>query len=553
LPQPTQLQFIPLGGLGEFGANVMVYRWGADCLVVDAGLMFPGEEHHGVDVVLPDLSFLDACGELHGVVLTHGHEDHVGALPYLIARHDVPVYASPYTLGLVRSRLGEHDLPRSQDLRALDGGPRRLGPFTVEGFPVTHSIPQSRLLVVRTPAGTVVHTADYKLDPGPDRRESTDVERLARLGREGVDVLLGDSTNADRPGRTPSEASVAAAIEPLVADAPGRVIVSTFSSHVERIRNLGHIAARHGRKLALVGASLERHAEVAERLGLLSLPAGSRALPDEVETLAPDRLLIVAAGSQAEPMSALSRIALGRHRQVRLEPQDRVIHSARVIPGSEKSIGRTINNLLRRGAEVITAADAPVHVSGHASRDELHEMIVRLQPRYLLPIHGEYRQLLAHARLAAEAGLDRSRVLLADSGDVVALGDAGLAIVDRVHVGHVFLDATFDEVDRAVLRDRRRLADDGVVVPVVAVHRESGAVNGYPRIMARGFVPIGEDGDADLLTEARRVVVESLDEATSEERRDEALLRARIQSELRRFLRRRTRRSPLVVPVILEL
>jgi ribonuclease J len=544
---------VALGGLGEFGMNLTVYRWGDDCLVIDAGVMFPGEEHLGINVVIPDLSFLEDCGTLHGVVLTHGHEDHVGALPYLLSRHDVPVYASPYTLGLVRHRLAEHEDLGRGDLHALGDKPVTLGPFTVEALPVAHSIPQSRMLLVRTPIGNVLHATDFKLDPDPVDGVGTDLDRLAQLGREGVLLALSDSTNADRPGRTPGERNVAAAIEPLVARATGRVFVTTFASHVHRIQLLGQLAARHGRKLALVGASLERHAGVAEGLGLLTLSSGSHVSADELGGMPPERALIVASGSQGEPMSALARIAVGKHRQAEIGAGDLVIHSARVIPGNEKSIARMINHLLRRGAEVITAADAPVHVSGHAAADELQELLRLVRPRFLIPIHGEYRQLAAHAQLAVNTGLECSRIQLADSGDVVAVSPESISIVDRVHVGQVFIDATLDEVDLSILRDRRRLAGDGIVVPVVAVHRESGAVNGYPEIMTRGFVPISEDGDEHLMAEARRVVAESLADATPEERSDEGLLRVRIQSELRRFLRRRTNRRPLVIPVILEL
>jgi ribonuclease J len=547
------LQFIPLGGLGEFGMNVMVYRWGDECMVVDAGMMFPGEGHLGIDVVIPDLSFLDACGTLHGLVLTHGHEDHIGALPYLLQRHDVPVYASPYTLGLVRRRLRERAGSGGRKLHSLDDGPVTLGPFVVEALPVAHSIPQSRMLVVRTPIGCVVHTADYKLDPDPVDGVGTDLARLARLGREGVLAVLSDSTNADRPGTTPGERSVAAAIDALLARAPGRVIVTTFASHVHRVLLLGQLAARHGRKIALVGGSLQGHADVAEGLGLLRLPHGARILPDKIMDLPARSTLVVASGSQGEPLSAMARIALGKHRQVQLDTGDLVIHSAREIPGNEKSIARMINHLMRRGAEVVTSAEAAVHVSGHAAADELRTLLDVLRPRFVVPIHGEYRQLTAHARLAVDEGIDRARVQVADSGDVIALTGDEISVVDRVHVGQVFLDGTADEVDLAVLHDRRRLAGDGIVVPVVALRRESGAVDGYPEIVARGFVPIHEEGDGRLMADARRVVAESLADATPEERGDESLLRARIQTELKRFLRRRTNRRPLVIPVILEI
>jgi ribonuclease J len=408
------------------------------------------------------------------------------------------------------------------------------------------------MLEVRTPLGRVVHTADFKLAPNPSG-ESVDLERLARMGRDGVLALLSDSTNADRPGVTPGESSVEDGIESLVEGAGGRVVVTTFASHIQRIQMLGRIAARHGRSLALIGAALERHADLAEELGMLPLPPGSRIPADAIMKLPPGRVLVVASGSQGEPMSSMARIALGQHRHVELEPGDLVIHSAREIPGNEKSIARMTNHLLRRGARVVSGSDAAVHVSGHAARDELREVLELLRPRFVVPIHGEYRQLAAHADLAVESGVDRVRVQIADSGDVIAVSREGISVVDRVHVGQVFLDATLDEVELAVLRDRRRLAEDGIVVPVVAVHRESGTADGYPEIMSCGFVPIQGDNDAPLLDEIRGVVATSVADASAEERADEALLRTRIQSELKRFLRRRTNRRPLVIPVILEI
>ena len=554
MSNPTQLQIIPLGGLGEFGMNLMVYRWGRDCLIVDAGMMFPGEEHLGIDVVIPDLSFLDDCGTLHGVILTHGHEDHIGALPYLLSRHDLPTYATPYTLGLIEARLSEHEALGHRELRVLpDSAPLELGPFTVETVAAAHSIPQARMLVLHTPLGTVVHTADFKIDPDPVDGVGTDLTRLTQLGQQGVLALLADSTNADRPGRTPGEQTIVPAFDRLVASCTGRVLVTTFSSHVHRVQLLGRIAQRHGRKLALVGTSLNRHVDVAERLGLFDLPPNLRVGAENVKQLDPRQVMMVVSGSQGEPMSAMARIAVGRHPQIEVRPGDLIIQSARQIPGNEKSISRMINHLLRRGAEVVTPAEAAVHVSGHGARDELRQLLELLRPRFLIPIHGEFRQLVAHLRLALECGLERDHVQLADSGDVITLDGQRITIDDHVHVGRVFIDATLDEVDLAVLRDRRQIAGDGIVVAVVALQRESGAVNGYPEIVARGFVPIAEGGNENLMHEARKVVADSLADATPEERGDETLLRSRIRSELKRFLRRRTKRRPLIIPVILEL
>jgi len=551
----SHLEVIALGGLGEFGMNMTVYRWGGDCLVVDAGMMFPGSEHLGVDVVIPDMSFLDDCGTLHAIVLTHGHEDHIGALSYLLARRDLPVYATPFTAGLVERRLTEHGIAAGRRILPLPaaGEASRLGPFVLETITAAHSIPQARMLVLRTPAGIVVHTADFKLDPSPLDEEGTDLARLAAIGGEGVLLLLSDSTNADRPGFTPGERSVVAALDRLLAGASGRVVVTTFSSQIQRIGALGRLAARHGRRLALAGTSLQGHAEVADRLGLLRLPPDVRVGLESAGEIEPRRLLVIAGGSQGEPMSAMARIAVGKHRHVAIGEGDLAIHSAREIPGNEKSIGRMINHLMRRGAEVVSARDAAVHVSGHASQDELRLLLRLLRPRFFVPIHGEYRQLRAHARLAAEAGLDAGRICLADTGDVIAVGPAAIGIGGRVRVGQVMIDGTLEEIDWTVLRDRRRIAGDGIVVPVVAVDRASGSVNALPEIIARGFGPIGEHTDDELMLEARQVVAATLRDASPEERTDEGLLRARVQGDLRRFLRRRTQRQPLVIPVIVEL
>jgi ribonuclease J len=531
----------------------MVYRVGRECLVVDAGMMFPGAEHLGVDVVIPNLSFLDACGTIHGVVLTHGHEDHIGALPFLLARHDVPVWGTRYTLELVSSRLTEHDISIRPRLTPLPESPSslRLGPFEIEALPVAHSIPHAVALVVRTPVGTIVHTADFKLDPFPPDGVTVDLGVLSRLGDEGVLALLSDSTNADRAGFTAGESTVGPPLDALIAAAPRRVFVTTFSSNIARIQQVTDIAARHGRRVALLGSSIVEQAEIAQRLGLLRVAAGSRVSAEEAMELPAESTLFLATGSQGEPLSALARLAIDRHREARIEEGDLVLHSARIIPGNEKSIGRLINHLLRRGAEVVTGMDAPIHVSGHPCSDELRTMLRLLRPRFLIPIHGEYRQLLAHARLGRDAGLPADRVLLAESGDVLALDADEGRIVDRVAVGQVFIDDALEEVDTTVLRDRRHLAGDGIVVPVVAIHRDSGAVNGTPEVVSRGF--LSEIDQEEILREAGAVVASSLADASDDERTDEVLLKARIQSGLKRFFRKRTQRRPLIIPVIVEL
>ena len=547
------LEIIPLGGLGEFGMNLMVYRFGDDCIVVDAGMMFPGAEHLGVDVVIPNLTFLDDCGRIHGVILTHGHEDHIGALPFLLARREAPVWGTPYTLGLAEARLREHEPSLDRLLRPFPdtGPPLQLGPFRVEWMPVTHSIPQSVLLVLGTPVGTIVHTADFKLDTATFCGWGTDLASLARLGERGVLALLADSTNADRPGFTPGEHTLEPELEAQIASARGRVFATTFASNVQRLQTLCDVAARHGRRVAWVGASMERHTEVAERLDLIRIPAGLRVSPEGAMELPPERALFLVTGSQGEPLSALARIAVDKHREVAASPGDRVLHSARTIPGNERSIGRMVNHLLRRGAEVVSELDAPIHVSGHPAADELRLLLDLLRPAFLIPMHGEYRQLQAHAKLGRAWGLAQESVVLADSGDVIALTDRTCRVVGRVPVGQVFIDASLEEVDFQMLRDRKQLAGDGLVIPVVAIDRDGASSPGAIEIVTRGFAHEGEGNG--LAQEARQVVHQLLAEATAEERTDEGLLEARLHAELRRFIRRRTQRRPLIIPVILEL
>ena len=547
------LEIIPLGGLGEFGMNLLVLRLGDDCLVVDAGMMFPGAEHLGVDVVIPNMEFLDDCGTIHGLLLTHGHEDHVGAVPFLLARRDVPVHGTPYTLGVVRGRLSEHELDSGVELRELspDGGPLDLGPFRVETLPVTHSIPQSMLLVVRTPVGTVVHTADLKLDPFPIGGRGTDLGALAKLGDEGILALLADSTNAERPGFTAGERNVGPALDALMAGAPRRVLVTTFASNIHRIRQVIDVAARRGRRVAVVGSSMLGHVDLAERLGLLDFPAGTRIAPEDAMALPPEQALLLVTGSQGEPTSALARIAVDRHQEVAVDDGDLVIHSSRTIPGNEKSVGRMLNHLLRRGARVVTENDARVHVSGHASQDELRLLLHLVRPSFLVPVHGEHRQLAAHAAIARECGFDEDDVVLAESGDVISLSDRRCVRVGRVPVGHVYIDAALEEVDLAMLRERRQIAGDGIVVVVVSVDRAGAGLKGPPEIVSRGFVAESE-GDG-VLHEAQAAAARALADLSREERADEGLLKARVQSEVKRFLRRRTQKRPLIIPVIVEL
>ena len=546
-----QLEIVPLGGLGEFGMNLMLYRWGDDCLIVDAGMMFPGGYLPGVDFVLPDLSFLDEAGQLHGVVLTHAHEDHIGAVPHLLDRHDVPVWGSRYTIELLRQRFAQRESETTPDFRCFPPSPEsiRIGPFGVEAIPVAHSVPQSRLIALDTPVGRVVHSGDFKLDPAPPDGEGTDTRRLIELGRQGVLALLSDSTNAECPGTTPGEATVHRGLDSVLAHATGRVVLTTFASNVQRLAGLAKLAERHGRRLALLGAAVNLHAEIAQQLDLLPVRPGVRIAGDKLAELPPDQVLAVAGGSQGEPLSAMSRIAAAQHRDISLEPGDTVIHSARIIPGNEKSIGRMINRLLRQGAQVITAGDAPVHVSGHASTGELQQLLEWLKPCWFVPIHGEYRQLHAHVRLAVAAGLEPQRVLLAESGDRIRIDKTTFEIAGQVPVGRTYMEAAGDEVAWELLRDRRKSSNDGVVVAVVDIDEHGGTTKGYPWIVTRGFTPNVND-EGEMLERSRQAIADALEEAPARERGDAAALETRIELHLRRCIRRNVQRYPLIIAMV---
>jgi len=553
LPHSPYLEAIPLGGLGEFGVNLMLYRLGREGLLVDVGMGFPGPAAFGVDVVLPDLSFLEDCGTLHAVVLSHGHDDHIGGLRHLLARHDLPVYGPPHALALARERLAEAPDFAGARLQPLPGAdaPVQLGPFAVGSLAVAHSIPHARMVLLRTPLGSVLHTADFKLSGRTHLGETTDLDALSALGEEGLLALFADSTNADRPGTTPAERLACETLAEQIRGCRQRVLVCCFASHIERLAALGSIAEREGRKLALIGGSLCAQAELAQRLGLLRFPPGVQQSVERVMALPRRQALIVASGSQGEPRSAFARVARDDHHEVSLDPDDLVIHSARIIPGNERQVGRRLDALLQRGVRVVTAADVPVHVSGHASRDELAELLARTRPRYLVPIHGEQRQLCAHAALARDCGLPAERLRVARSGDLLAVGPRELAVVDRVHVGRVQVDADMAPVAPALLAERRRIAEEGIVLPVLAVDRTQGTIQEI-RIVSRGFAP-GANGSSDALwEEARRVVARSWTEASPRERDDARLFEERLRVELRRFLRRRTRRRPLIQPVIVE-
>ncbi len=550
------LQVIPLGGLGEFGMNSLALRYGDDILVIDAGMMFPEEELPGVDIVTPDFTYLVENREhVRAVILTHGHEDHIGAVPFLLADLSVPVYGTAFTLALVERRLEEHELERLPPLHKVRPGDRvEIGPFRVEFIHVTHSVMHSVALAITTPLGVVIHTGDFKVDPTPTDNELFDLHALADYGRRGVLLLLSDSTNVDRPGYTESERAVRPRFEDILNRAGRRVVVSCFSSSIHRIQQLIDLAVEFRRKVAFLGRSMLHVTEIAHSLGLLRIPDGVLLRPHEIMQVPPDKVLVIISGSQGEPMSALSRVAVDDHRHLSVEPGDTVVLSARIIPGNEKAIYRMINHLSRRGAEVwYGSMNPPVHVSGHASQEELKLMLNLVRPRFFVPIHGEYRQLARHVSLAAhlrDLGLEEAFVL--ETGETLVIDERGARKGERVPVGRVCIDSgSLDEVvEDVVIRDRRHLAEDGFVLPIIAIDKHTGKTEGMPEIVSRGFVT-GEDG-SELLQQARQVVLRALESSTAEQRTDWGVVREKIRAELRRFIARQTSRRPLIVPVILE-
>jgi ribonuclease J len=547
----ASLRYIPLGGLGEVGLNMWALEWEGQVLVVDAGLMFPHEEMLGVDLVLPDPTYLlDPGRKVLGVFLTHGHEDHIGGLPFLLKRLNVPVYGTAITLGLAKPRLREHRVMREADLRTVRLGDRvQLGPFRVETIPVCHSIPDAAALAIETPIGRVVYTSDFKLEQDPPWGHGTDVERFRRLGDEGVLLLLSDSTNAEREGFSGSERELLPRFQRIFNEAPGRIVVATFASNIHRIQLAVRLAAEHGRRVALAGRSLRNAFATARELGHLEVPEG---LVARLEDVTDDpRLVLLTAGSQGEPVSALSRFAARRHPVVNVREGDWVIISARPIPGNERMVHHTIDNLYRNGAaRVFYPEYEHVHVSGHAHRGELREMLRLTRPHFFIPVHGEYRQLRHHADLALEGGIPADRVLVLEDGRVVELTPDSIHANEESVAGLVFVDGLgIGDVEQVVLRDRRHLASDGMLVATVGIDRDSGALRTGPDLITRGF--IDPELSEELLAEAREAVVRAV---TGMGRRpDPTLLQEAIHDAVARVLWKRTHRKPMIIPLLTEL
>lgn len=552
LAQPVDV--VPLGGLREFGMNTMAITCGQTTIVIDAGVMFAEPELPGVELVVPDLDYLEGLGhKVAAVFLTHGHEDHIGGLPYLMPLVDGPVYGSRLALALVESRLEQHGIATRGRLAPVQPRDRiTVGPFTIECLRVTHSMPDCLALAIHTPAGVLVHTGDFKIDLTPLDGQTTDLHRLAELGQQGVLALFGDSTNVDRPGVAGSERDVIDGFEEIFSSTAGKIMVAMFASSIHRMQILVDLAAQFDRRVAFVGRGVVDNSETAQRLGYLRVPAGVQIRDAEVRNLAPGDVVCITTGSQGEPMAALSRIAIDDHRAVKVGGDDVVVFSARSIPGNERAIGRVMNHLAMRGAEIIYEGQKHVHVSGHGSVEEIKLMHAMVRPRYFVPIHGEYRQLARHARVAQEVSRHRTGILIADNGDIIRFDGIGAVIAGRAVVGRRLIDGTrTGEVADEVLRDRRHLAGDGLVLAMLAINHQTGELAGVPEIITRGFVV--DEASASLLRDPSGLIREAIRAAPLEERTDVGLLQERVRVELQKVLRRKAGRRPLIVPVVMEI
>jgi ribonuclease J len=556
---PATLEVVPLGGLGEFGMNMMALSWEDTTIIVDAGVMFPDPDQLGVDLIIPDATYLEARGDkVKALILTHGHEDHIGGVPHVLPLFSGPVYGTPFTLALLEPKLEEHEIDAKDRLKPVK--PREtvaVGPFTIEFIRVTHSMPDCVALAITTPVGIIVHTGDFKIDQTPIDGEHFDLHRFAQLGDQGVLALFADSTNIDRPGFTGPETDVIDGFEEVFTSTHGKLVVATFSSSIYRMQILVDLAAQFDRKVAFIGRSIDRNSEIAQRLGYLRIPSGMRIRDVDIQNYASQDVLCITTGSQGEPQAALPRISIDDHRYVKIGEDDTVVFSARAIPGNEKAIARTMSHITRRGADIITPAMKRVHVSGHGNAEELKLVLSLVRPKYFVPVHGEYRQLAQHARVAKRvmSGADRRvQVLLAEDGDIIQFDRQGARIAGKAPTGRVLIDVTrLGEVGEEVLRDRRHIAADGVVVAMVAISRQTGELVGEPEIVARGFVVDADDRDG-MFKDASIVIMECIATARMEERTDQGLMTEKLRVELRRFFKKRTSgRRPLVLPVLMEI
>jgi len=547
-----RLRIIPLGGVSEIGKNMMVMEYEDDIIVIDAGLMFPSEEMLGIDLVIPDISYLlERREKIKGIIITHGHEDHVGALPYLLPQLNVPVYSTKLTHGLISVKLKERKALTGAELKVISPGEQLiLGKFKVEFFPVCHSIPDSVGLIIYTPVGTVVHSGDFKLDYTPVDSKPTDLSRLAQLGAQGVLLLLSDSTYAELPGYTPSERLVGETLDHIMADAPGRVIVTTFSSLVSRVQQVIDAAAKHQRRVFIVGRSMSDTTRMALELGYLNAPDGILARLDELHGLPRNKIVFVTTGSQGEPTSALVRMANRDHRQLHIMRGDTVIISATPIPGNESLINRTVDSLFKQGAQVLYDKVAPVHVHGHASQEELKLLLNLVKPKFFMPIHGEYRHLSFHAKLAESVGISKDNSFVLEDGDILEISPQMAKITDKVSAGNVYVDGlSVGDVGSIVLRNRRMLSRDGIVVVIIALNRQTGKLVGRPDIVSRGFVDTRES--KDMLDESRDAVARIMDRG-GDRPADWGFISTKVRDTLNKFYYERTRRRPMILPFMVK-
>jgi len=554
LAKEPKLALIPLGGLGEIGKNMMAVRFGENILVIDCGLMFPEEEMLGIDVVIPDITFLlENREQVRGIVLTHGHEDHIGALPYVLKQLNVPVYGTRLTLGLLLGKLKERGMEREIELNTVK--PRdmvQVGPFKVEFIRVSHSVPDAVSIAIHTPVGTIVHTGDFKLDLTPVDGEVTDFHRFTQLGEKGVLVLMSDSTNVERPGFTLSERVVGQTFDETFREARERIIVATFASNVHRLQQAITTAHRYDRKVAVVGRSMVNVVGVACELGYLNIPPGTLVEPEEAARLPKNRLVYLTTGSQGEPMSALTRMAMSDHRQVEIVPGDTIIISATPIPGNEKLVARIIDQLFKQGAHVIYEAVSGIHVSGHPSQEELKLMINLTKPRFFVPVHGEYRMLVKHAQLAKDMGIPSNNVFVAENGHILEFNRRSGRMAGRVTAGRVLVDGLgVGDVGNIVLRDRKQLSQDGILIVVVTINREAGLIMAGPDIVSRGFVYVRES--EILLEEAREKVRNALERCNERGITEWSAMKSQVRDALGKFLYEKTRRRPMILPIIMEI
>ena len=548
-----KLKIISLGGLNEIGKNLTVYEYGGDIIVVDVGMGFPDDDMYGIDVVIPDFTYLiKNQDKIRGIFLTHGHEDHIGSIPYLLHSVNAPIYATRMTAGLVKLKLEEHRLLDKTKLITCEAGEVvKAGKFSVEFIHVNHSIADAVAFAIKTPIGTVVHTGDFKIDSTPIQGGMIDLARLGELGKKGVLALLCDSTNVERPGYTKSERCVGASFDALFRGCDQRIIVTTFASNVDRIQQVISVAAKYGRKVAVTGRSMENALRVSTELGYMNIPEGTLVDVNHIKGLPKNKVCIITTGSQGETMSALTRMAFSTHKQVDIQAGDRVILSASAIPGNENSIGNVINELYRKGAEVVNERAGELHVSGHACADELKIIHALVKPKFFIPVHGEQRHLKIHAKLAQEMGMDPRRIIISDIGKVIEVTQNSIKLNGTVPAGKVFVDGYgVGDVGSVVLRDRKHLAEDGMIVVVTSMSGENGAVVSGPDIITRGFVYVKES--EGLMEELRRVAVEALERCERTHTTDWSAIKGEIKSDLSGFLYKKTKRNPMILPVIME-